>query len=105
MTLRIFIIKRGTIARDDFISRFTNINHGNEKEKYFDPIKKQPSKIFDESSKVKKKVPTIPEDEGQSFSDILSRCNDKVLDLKFIMKWPVTSRTWAICSEECKTRN
>ena len=76
--------QRGSEARDEFISRFTDSNSS---KKFLDPIHKLPSKTFGEKPK-KSKITSIPEDEGQSFSDILSRYHDKVLDLRYIMECP-----------------
>ena len=39
---------RGEIARDEFVGRFT---HENTKLNYYDPVKRQPLKLFDENNK------------------------------------------------------
>ena len=60
--------KRGEIARDEFIERFTKENSTLT---YYDPIKQQQFKLFEK--KVVKNKHSIPEDEGQSFTEIF--CN------------------------------
>ena len=65
--------KRGKEAMDMFIKRFTTSEDdiNNEKLSYYDPIKKQPMKLFNET--VIKTKHTIPEDEDQSFAEILEQ--------------------------------
>ena len=49
---------------------------------------------------MRRKKRSIPEDEGQSFADILSIFDNKSLDLRKITEWLVTSKPWSICKEE-----
>ena len=58
---------RGQVARDEFIQRFTK---NNSKLKYYGLIKRNQLKLFDKETK-KKKL-SIPEDEGQSSTEILA---------------------------------
>ena len=75
---------RGADARNEFIKRFTN---SQSKETYYDPIKKQPLKLFEK--KTTKKKDSIPEDECQSFTDVLTKYDQQKLDLRSIMKYCV----------------
>ena len=55
---------------------------------------------------VKKKTPvTIPLDESKSFGEILSRFEEKILNLRMIMDWPVTSKPYTIAIEDGKVRS
>ena len=69
---------------------------------YHDKIPRQQLLMFADKSK-KNKCSSILEDEGQSFADILSRYDKKVLDLQYLMSWPVTTRPWSICKQDEKS--
>jgi hypothetical protein len=71
--------------------------------KYSDPIKKQLVLTFDKITEQKKRV-SIVQDEGQSFAAILADYDEKKLDLRYIMEWPITSKPWAICNEQGVSR-
>ena len=58
---------RGEVARDEFIQRFTK---NNSKLKYYGLIQRNQLKLFDKETKKKKH--SIPEDEGQSSTEILA---------------------------------
>ena len=64
---------RGEDCRDDFFTRFVDFDkQSGNTEEYFDSIPKQPLLTF--KDKVKKGQSTsIPEDEGRSFAEILTR--------------------------------
>ena len=82
---------------NDFFGRFTGPNC--QDSKYNDPIKKQTILRFkDMSGKEKSQSNTITEDESESFGTILAIYDSLKLDLNFLMNWPVTTRTWSICS-------
>ena len=79
--------KKGEELRDEFIGRITE---DDPKLSYYDPIKKQEIKLFEK--KKQKKKPSIPEDEGQSFCEILATFDQKKLNLRKIVEYCVTSR-------------
>ena len=93
------IKERGKIARNEFISRFTK---DGSKQSYYDPIKQQPVKLFEKKTDKTKNSITI--DECQSFTEIFARFNQKTLDLRQIMEWPLTSEPWSIINEDEKSR-
>ena len=98
------MLTRGKTERDSFFTKLTTFTKGETaKSDYYEVIKREVQKTFADKSKSSRKM-CILEDEGQSFSDILSRYNNKILDFPFLMSWPVTSRPWAICNEEEKSR-
>ena len=69
---------------------------------YNDSIKKQVctfDKITDQTIKV-----SITEDEGRSFATILAEYDEKRLDLRYAMDWPITSKPWSICNEQGEIR-
>ena len=66
--------KRGEIALDEFIERFTKENSTLT---YYDPIKRQQFKLFEK--KIVKNKHSIPEDEGQSFTEIFATF-DQIMD-------------------------
>ena len=95
---------------------------------YHDKIKQQKLLRFGDKNKSKSKSPIL-EDEGQSFADLLSRYDQKFLDLHYLMSWPVatrpvttrsvttrpvttrpittrpvTTRPWSFCNEEERSR-
>ena len=98
------MLAKEKVARDSFLVKLTTFTKGEKTSSgYYDVMKKEIQKtIADKNKPLGKK--SILEDEGQSFSDILSRYNNKILDFQFLMSWPVTSRPWAICNEEEKSR-
>ena len=57
----------GEIARNEFVGKFTQ---DNTKLNYYNPIKRQPLKLFEKKTTKKKHL--IPENEGQSFTDIFA---------------------------------
>ena len=72
--------EREKIARYEFVGRFTQENT---KSSYYTSIKLQALKMFEK--KTTKKKHSIPEDEGQSFTDIFAMDDEKKLDLHKIM--------------------
>ena len=92
--------ERGEISRDEFVGRFTQENA---KLSYYDPIKRQSLKLFEKKTTKKKHLKT--EDEGQSFTNIFTMCNEKKLDLRKIMDYYVTSKPWVIINKDEKNRN
>ena len=90
---------RGEVARNEFILRFTK-NYP--KLKYYDSIKRNQLKLFEKETKKKKH--SIPEDEGQSFTEILATFDQKKLNLRKIMDYCVTSKPWSIVNEYEKSR-
>ena len=64
------------------------------KKSYYDTIPSQ-KKITLQSTKLNKKL-TMDEDETKSFAEILACFDEKKINLKFIMNFPVTSK--AICN-------
>ena len=123
--------ERGTKAKNDFFQRMTNvadedqvvtIEHQQLSEPeqilgqqpicievprqipgYNDPIKRQKVCTFDKITDQKSKV-SITEDEGRSFATILAEYDEKRLDLRYIMDWPITSKPWSICNEQGEIR-
>ena len=91
--------KKGEELRDEFIGRITE---DDPKLSYYDPIKKQEIKLFEK--KKQKKNPSIPEDEGQSFCEILATFDQKKLNLRKIVEYCVTSRPWMIVNENEESR-
>ena len=77
--------ERGEIAGDEFIVRFTAENT---KLNYYDTIKWKPLKLFGKKTTTKKH----------------SAAQEK-LDLRKIMDYCVTSKSWAIVNEDEKSRN
>ena len=76
---------RGEDCCDDFFTRFVDFDKqsGNTKE-YFDSIPKQPLLTF--KDKVKKGQSTsIPEEEGKSFAELLTRYDKITLDLEYLL--------------------
>ena len=92
--------ERGEITRDEFVGRFTQESS---KISYYDPIKRQPLKLL--QKKTAKKKHSIPEDEVQSLTNIFAMYDKKKLDLCKIIDYCVTSKPWAIVSEDEKSRN
>ena len=95
----------GNEAMDMFIKRFITSGDDINKENlsYYHPIKKQPMQLFNET--VIKTKHTIPEDEDQSFAEILSIFDNRNLNLREIMEWPVTSKPWSICHEDSGSKS
>ena len=95
--------ERGMETMKQFEVRFT-IQESTEmsKKSYYDTIPRQKVITF-QSTKPKKKL-TMDEDETKSFAEILSYFDEKKLNLKFIMNFPVTSKPYAICGDDGKTR-
>ena len=82
----------GEIARDEFVGRFTQKNR---KLNYYELFEK----------KTTKKKHSIPDDESQSFTVIFAIYDGKNLDLRKIMDYCVTSKSWAIVNEDEKSHN
>ena len=91
--------KSGEAQRDEFLKRITTA--GAEKS-YYEPIKRNKFKLFKEKNSKKKSY--IPEDESQSFADILVKYDNGKLDLRKILKYCVTTRTWAVVNEDDESR-
>ena len=83
------------VAWDEFVGRFTEENT---KLNYYDPIKRQPLKLFEK--KTTKKKHFIPESEDQSFADFFAMYDKKKLDFRKIMDSCMTSKPWAIVNED-----
>ena len=94
---------RGTVGMNEFFKR---IKEKIEKERtipeksYYEPIKKQKLVIFGSNQKEKKLLSTT-EDENESCGEI-SRFDNKKLDLRMIMNWPVTTKPYSISGENEK---
>ena len=71
---------------------------------YRDSIKKQELLTFADKPKTERKF-SIPEDEGQSFGDILCNYDQRFLDYELLCSFPITSRPWSICNEDEKKRS
>ena len=89
------IKENGEVARDKFIEPITSIDN---KQSYYSSIKKQNIKLFE-------KKQSIAVDEYQSFTKVFDPYDQKKLDLRKLMEWPVTSKPWAIVNEDMKSRN
>ena len=87
---------------NEFIAKYTLREGTTTGKSYYAPINKQAVNLFKEVNTKKKH--SIPEDEGQSFADILSIFDNKSLDLRKVMEWSITSKPWSICKEENKSR-
>ena len=98
----------GENAFKEFVTRFTTVNKNDQNDtksaKYNDPIKRQVVHTFSKQSK-KRKVTSIPEDECQSLANILVQFDSKKLNMKYPLKWPLTSKPWALCSEKETSRS
>ena len=95
---------RGEEARDEFFKRFTHVSNTiRSKKSYYDSITKQPSTIFLPEKKPMKEL-VIPTDECQSFAELLSQFDGKLLQLRSAMHGRVTSRPWMIVNENNKAR-
>ena len=92
--------ERGEFSPDGFVGKFTQEST---KLNYYDPIKRQPLKLFEK--KTIKKKHSKPEDEYQSFTNIFAMYDEKKLDLNKIMYYWVTSKPWAIFNEDEKSSN
>ena len=71
---------RGETARDEFIEHFTKAGSPLS---YYDPIKKQKFNLFEKKKSENKQ--SIPEDECQSFTEVLATFDQRKLDLRRIM--------------------
>ena len=96
------IKERGQQAMNEFIGRFTLPEDTITGMSYYAPLKNQAVNLFKEGN-TRKKI-SLPEDEGQTFADILSMFDNKSLDLQKIMECPTSSKLWSICKEENKSR-
>ena len=94
------IKEKGEVARDKFIESITSIDN---KQSYYSPIKKQNIKLFNIKSSKKKQ--SIAVDEYQSFTEVFALYDQKKLDLRKLMVWPVTSKPWVIVNEDMKSRH
>ena len=47
---------------------------------------------------------TIAEDENKSFGQIFACFDNQTLNLRQIMNWPVTNKSYSICSEDDKVK-
>ena len=94
--------ERGVQAMKQFEVRFTIQESIEMSKSYYDTIPRQKVITF-QSTKPKKKL-TMDEDGTKSFAEILSCFDEKKLNLKFIMSFPVTSKPYAICGDDGETR-
>ena len=69
--------KSGEAQRDEFLKRITTAEV---KKSYYEPIKRNKFKLIKE--KTSKKKFSIPEDESQSFADLLLKYDNEKLDLR-----------------------
>ena len=93
------IKERGATARVSFIKELPTKEN---KDAYYSTIKRQPIKLFEKKGNTKKQG--IPSDESQSFTEIFALFDQKTLDLRKNLEWPVTSTPWAIVNEDLKSR-
>ena len=91
--------KSGEAQRNEFLKRITTA--GAEKP-YYEPIKRNEFKLFKQKNSKKKSY--IPEDESQSFADILLKYDNGKLDLRKILKYCITTGPWAVVNEDDKSR-
>ena len=98
--------KRGEEAMNELFLRITidDDNQPLSDAEYYDKIKRQAVISFNDKDK-KEKCDTIAEDENKSFGEIFSCFEGKTLNLRWIMQWPVTSKPYALCAEDGKTRS
>ena len=94
-------------TKADFFTQFTAIGAAADRKraKYSDPIKKQTIYTFTNQQEKKKKHQTIPEGDGESLGNVLAQFDEKRLDLKHVLQWPVTSKPWAIYSKVDQKRS
>ena len=93
------LTSRGEDCCDDFFTRFVDFDKqsGNTKE-YFDSIPNQPLLTF--KDKVKKGQSTsIPEEEGKSFAELLTRYDKITLDLEYLLVAHYHTTTRPLCNE------
>ena len=86
--------------RDTFLG---DLQSDTKKKVYYGTIKRQEIKLF--SVKPQKKKLNVSSDECQSFSEVFALFDDKKLNLKMVMEWPVFSKPWAIVNEDIKSRD
>ena len=94
--------KTGEDAITELFTRFTTTVTDvtdPKRAKYNDPIRKQKIYTFTNQQQKKKKHQKIPEDECELLGYVLAQFDEKRLDLKHLLQWPVTSKPWAICSK------
>ena len=89
-------------AKNEFIARFTFQENNFSQNTYYDSIKKQ--KVVSFVTNSNEKMPTIAEDENQSFGEIFACFDNQTLSLRQIMNWPVTNKPYSICSEDGKVK-
>lgn len=101
-------VERGESARNSFFKRIATFTEEGSNDDKTHPtytrIKSHDNLSSPLLIKKRDRSLSIPEDEGQSFADIMNRYDKQVLDIEYIMKWPVTTFPWAICKEEEKSR-
>ena len=100
--------KTGEDAITEFFKQFTTTGTDvtdPKRAKYNDPIKKQKIYTFTNQQQKKKKHQTIPEDNCKSSGNVLTQFDEKRLDMKQVLQWPVTSKPWAICSKVDQRRS
>ena len=90
--------KSGEAQYDEF---FKWITTAEAEKSYYEPIKRNEFKLFKE--KTLKKKSSIPEDESQSFEDILLKYDNEELDLRNILNYCVTTRRWALVNQDNKS--
>ena len=78
--------------RNSSLVRITRCKEESEvKLSYNHSITRQNLITFGDNGK-KEKATSIPEDEGQSFVDILTGYDKNLLDFEYLVMWPVTTR-------------
>ena len=97
--------KRGLGMMDEFISRFTDFEYPSRNEgktaSYYDSIKK--GCII--SNCQKENLSYKSSYKSKLFGEILSRFEGKKLNLRTIMDWPVTSKSYTIAAEDRKVHS
>ena len=92
--------KTGEDAMTEFFTRFTTTGAD-----VTDPNKEAEDLHVHQPAIIKKKHQTVPEDECESLGNVLAQFDEKRLDLKHVLQWPVTSKPWAICSKVYQRRS
>ena len=98
--------QHGKRAFKDFLNRFTeDSENGQNNLKYYDPIKRRKIETFSSQNKKSKNKQSIPKDECESLGNIVAQFDQQTLDLKLLLRWPITSKPWSICSEYSTKRS
>ena len=92
----------GENAMNEFIAKFTFQENNTSQNTYYDSIKKPKVVSFVTTST--KKISKIAEDENKSFGKIFACFDNQTLNLRQIINWSVTNKSYSTCSEDGKVK-